>query len=82
MPDVPVTGWAFFLESGANQRRSKVICDRAHGSISECKSGDSDREDISEVEKLMNGHGAGRTQRKLIARFQFKLTAISRITKL
>ncbi|CAO1650944.1 PfkB family carbohydrate kinase [Parasphingorhabdus sp. NYA22] len=32
----------YFLESGANQRPSKVIYDRAHSSISECKPGDFD----------------------------------------
>ncbi|GJL95703.1 MAG: 2-dehydro-3-deoxygluconokinase [Hyphococcus sp.] len=30
----------YFLESGANQRPSKVIYDRAHSAISECKPGD------------------------------------------
>ncbi|WP_339689284.1 sugar kinase [uncultured Parasphingorhabdus sp.] len=32
----------YFLETGANQRPSKVIYDRAHSSISECKIGDFD----------------------------------------
>ncbi len=32
----------YFLETGANQRPSKVIYDRAHSSISECKPGDFD----------------------------------------
>ncbi|MGB5483491.1 PfkB family carbohydrate kinase [Parasphingorhabdus sp.] len=32
----------YFLESGANQRPSKVIYDRAHSAISECKPGDFD----------------------------------------
>ncbi len=30
----------YYLESGANQRPSKVVYDRAHSSIAECKSGD------------------------------------------
>ncbi|MEP3225697.1 MAG: sugar kinase [Parasphingorhabdus sp.] len=32
----------YFLETGANQRPSKVIYDRAHSAISECKPGDFD----------------------------------------
>ena len=32
----------YFLETGANQRPSKVIYDRAHSSISQCKPGDFD----------------------------------------
>ncbi len=32
----------YYLESGANQRPSKVIYDRAHSAISECKPGDFD----------------------------------------
>jgi 2-dehydro-3-deoxygluconokinase len=32
----------YFLETGANQRASKVIYDRAHSSISQCKPGDFD----------------------------------------
>lgn len=36
----------YFLETGANQRPSKVIYDRAYSSISECKVGDFDWEAI------------------------------------
>ncbi len=36
----------YFLETGANQRPSKVIYDRAHSSISECHIGDFDWEAI------------------------------------
>lgn len=36
----------YYLESGANQRPSKVVYDRAHSSISECAPGDFDWEQI------------------------------------
>ncbi|WP_430417296.1 PfkB family carbohydrate kinase [Parasphingorhabdus sp.] len=36
----------YFLESGANQRPSKVIYDRAHSAIGECKPGDFDWDEV------------------------------------
>ncbi len=41
----------YFLETGANQRPSKVIYDRAHSSVSECGSGDFDWASIFEEAK-------------------------------
>lgn len=44
----------YFLESGANQRPSKVIYDRAHSAISECKPGDFDWESIFDGAKWLH----------------------------
>ena len=44
----------YFLESGANQRPSKVIYDRAHSAISECKPGDFDWASIFDGAKWLH----------------------------
>lgn len=44
----------YFLESGANQRPSKVIYDRAHSAISECKPGDFDWTSIFDGAKWLH----------------------------
>ena len=44
----------YFLETGANQRPSKVIYDRAHSSISQCKPGDFDWPAIFEGAKWLH----------------------------
>ena len=44
----------YFLETGANQRPSKVIYDRAHSSISECKPGDFDWQNIFKGAKWLH----------------------------
>ncbi|MEH6660724.1 MAG: sugar kinase [Parasphingorhabdus sp.] len=44
----------YFLETGANQRPSKVIYDRAHSSISECKIGDFDWASIFDGAKWLH----------------------------
>ncbi|WP_367947364.1 PfkB family carbohydrate kinase [Sphingopyxis sp. BSNA05] len=44
----------YFLETGANQRPSKVIYDRAHSSISECKIGDFDWASIFDDAKWLH----------------------------
>ena len=44
----------YFLETGANQRPSKVIYDRAHSSISQCKPGDFDWANIYKGAKWLH----------------------------
>ncbi len=44
----------YFLETGANQRPSKVIYDRAHSSISQCKPGDFDWKNIFKGAKWLH----------------------------
>ena len=44
----------YFLETGANQRPSKVIYDRAHSSISTCKPGDFDWPTVFEGAKWLH----------------------------
>lgn len=44
----------YFLETGANQRPSKVIYDRAHSSISQCKPGDFDWANIFKGAKWLH----------------------------
>ncbi len=44
----------YFLETGANQRPSKVIYDRAHSSISQCKPGDFDWDQIFKGAKWLH----------------------------
>ncbi|WP_114521580.1 sugar kinase [Altererythrobacter sp. ZODW24] len=44
----------YFLETGANQRPSKVIYDRAHSAISECQIGDFDWESIFKGAKWLH----------------------------
>ncbi|SIN82465.1 2-dehydro-3-deoxygluconokinase [Parasphingorhabdus marina DSM 22363] len=44
----------YFLETGANQRPSKVIYDRAHSAISECRPGDFDWAEIFDGAKWLH----------------------------